>query len=368
MKLQPPTLDHLWRMTDDTGIIQHATGSIPDRKTGYTTDDNARALIAALWAFQRGEREAAMLVERYMAFLGWAQEEDGTFHNEFTYDRRPVAGGRSEDATGQAVWALGEVIAARERGWAEAALPRLRRWLEAAPRPRYIRSAAFALLGLARAASGELAEPLARRLEEAGEALTGLLLERYHDARRPGWEWVEDRLTYANGAPPAALLAAGRTWGWSEAVAAGERMLRWLDDLSWEEQVLVPVGNQGWYARGGEKARFDQQPIDPAWMVLAHVEAAAALDSRSDLERAESALGWFGGRNLLGLPLVDPVSGGCHDGLGREGLNANQGAESTLAWLLAFYGFERARNAVAVRAAGRNAWSRGASSLGATGA
>ncbi|MDI3299075.1 MAG: glycosyl transferase [Bacillota bacterium] len=366
MKLPHPTLDHLWRMTDETGIIQHASGSVPERATGYTTDDNARALIAALWAFQQGEREAATLVDRYMAFLGWARQADGGFHNEFGYDRRPIPGGRSEDATGQAIWALGETVASRERRWSETALLWLERSLDEAAHLHYVRAVAFALLGLARAASAGPGEALARRLAETAEGLTGFLLERYHAERRPEWEWLEDRLTYANGCLPAALLAAGRTWGWSEATRAGQVMLRWLDGVSWEGDLLVPVGNRGWYVRGGEKARFDQQPVDPAWMVLAHAEAAVTLRRKRHLERAQEALAWFGGRNLLGRPLVDPLSGGCHDGLGPEGLNRNEGAESTLAWLLGFYAVERARLALAGTSVESTRWAE-ASGLGATG-
>lgn len=347
MRLPPPTLDHLWRMTDETGLIQHAAGAIPLRATGYTTDDNARALIAALWAYRRGEREAAVLADRYFAFLGWARQADGSFHNEFGYDRRPLPGGRSEDATGQAVWALGEAVAAGEPRWSETARLWLEGSLEAAGRLGYVRSAAFALLGLARAAEAVGSGDLGRRLAGTGERLTTFLLERYHAERRPDWEWLEDRLTYANAALPAALLAAGRSWGWREATRAGETMLRWLDGVSWEGELLVPVGNRGWYPRGGEKARFDQQPVDPAWMVLAHAEAATALGRGRHLERAQAALAWFLGRNLAGLPLVDPATGGCHDGLGPDGVNRNQGAESTLAWLLAFYAAERARAALA---------------------
>lgn len=337
-----PRLDHLRRLTDDTGIIQHALGPVPDRRTGYTTDDNARALSVAVRAARAGYPGARRLARIYLAFLLQAQQPDGSFHNFFAYDRRPLPEHRSDDCQGRALRAL--VDAAQfwngsGPGWTAREV--LARALPAARQIRSPRGLAHAALAWAAWLEGQEGEPAApapevlgetpvtRMLEEAAEAL----LRLYRRCAGPGWYWFEDILVYENAVLPCALLRAGRVLGRPEWMACGLEALEFLCEVTFRGGVFCPVGNRGWFPRGGRCAEFDQQPIEAAATAEACLEAWRATGQRSWRERAQAAAEWFLGRNVLGCTLVDLATGACYDGLTPEGVNRNQGAESTLAWL-----------------------------------
>lgn len=328
-------LDHLLRLTDCTGIVQHAVYTLPDRATGYTTDDNARALIAALKVHEAvGDPRALGLAERYLSFLTWAQNGRGGFRNFVAYDRRFLEEEGSEDAFGRAFWALGCTMGMGEdfplsrnaRRLLEAALPR-------AGRLRSPRARAFALLGLAEwleAGGGRdpRVRPLLRRLADG-------LARQYRVFAGAGWHWFEDILTYSNGVLPMALFLAYRAGGRRDHLAVAAESLDFLGEILFRDGPMRLVGNRGWYPRGGSPAPFDEQPEDAGAMVLAYA-AAHRVTGRDDYRRlAGESFAWFLGRNALGVPLYDPTTGGCHDGLTPDGPNLNQGAESLLAYLLA---------------------------------
>jgi len=335
-----PALDHLLVMTDDVGILQHATFDVPNRACGYCTDDAGRALIVACDAAGRAETEAdgARLVATYLAYLHDAQLPDGWFHNFMGYDRRWQDGEGSPDAVGRAIWGLGyaERHAPRE-SW-RAVAGRLRRAaLDAVRRMTYVRSRAYAALGLVHALAARPSDELAVRavLDESLAAIA----DAFDAHAGPGWQWCEDLMTYDNARLCEALLRGGSALGSERYVRTGLAMLAFYTSVTIEndttgsgQATFVPVGNDGWYPRSGVKSRNGQQPLEAAAMVDA---AFAALDVTGD-ERwrsvAETAHDWYAGRNTEHVTVATAT--GCCDGIDRTGVNANMGAESTICYLM----------------------------------
>jgi glycosyltransferase involved in cell wall biosynthesis len=332
-ELPAPRLQHLTVLSDDTGILQHSKFAVPDRDHGYCTDDNARALIVALLA-QRTVREPDLLHRlsyRYLGFLQHAfNSETGRFRNFMTYDRRWLESVGSEDSHGRALWALGYAALESPR-LADAASSLFDRALPVMSEISSLRAMSFALIGIdaflrrfAGAASARRARAdLARRLQQ-----------RFHSPARGDWPWPEDTVTYANGVVPQALIASGSRLEIPEMVDTGLRSLRWLLDVQTDPKGhFVPIGNAGWMTADGHRARFDQQPIEVQHMVDALLEAHRVTGDDHWLEDARRCLDWFLGRNDLQQAVCDVATGGCRDGLRPDGVNQNQGAESTLAWL-----------------------------------
>lgn len=334
-------LDHLMRLTDDVGILQHAKFIVPDRYHGYCTDDNARALVVALMAQEAPSDSlsqgscAADLACRYLSFLHYAfNDATGRFRNFMAYDRRWLEEVGSEDCHGRAVWGLGVAIElAKSDHMLGAAMPIFEKSLPAIERFTSPRAWAFGLIGAQAYLNRFAGDSEVRRIRDRlADRLYGLWRER----ATPDWPWPEDYLTYENARIPQALLVAGHALGSRELVAAGLQALEWLAELQRDPRGhLVPIGNRGWYPRGGERARFDQQPVEAEGMLAACRVAYMVTGNEKWLDYAQVCLDWFLGRNDLSVPLYDETTGGCCDGLTPDGPNRNQGAESTLAWLLA---------------------------------
>jgi glycosyltransferase involved in cell wall biosynthesis len=332
-------LDHLHRLTDDTGMLQHATFSVPNYSEGYATDDNARALLLAVLIEQLGGTDSAgieKLASRYMAFLGHAfNRENGRFRNFLSYDRKWTEAEGSEDCHGRALWALGTVLGRSKnqslRGAAgrvfEAAVPAVLTF--SSPR-----AWAFALLGIQEYLDSF---PGDRDAQQMRSVLATRLLDLYGSNQSTEWNWFEDVLAYSNARLPQAVLIAGRRSSDTLMVSAAVGALNWLTETqrSPENDHFVPIGSQGFYRKGGEKARFDQQPVEAGGAVSACLEAYRATGEDRWLKAAWSAFNWFLGNNDLQIALYDPSTGGCRDGLHPERVNENQGAESTLAFLMA---------------------------------
>jgi glycosyltransferase involved in cell wall biosynthesis len=345
---------HLDELSDAVGIFQFADGRRPDPAYGYCTDDVARALRVDLrrGAIAAGPRVAAA-TRRELAFLQAAFDPlTGRFRNLRGSDGGWLDVIGSEDAHARAVQALGEAIALSDdlrvvrvaRRLFAAALP-------AALRLEYARPRAYAALGCA----ASLADPSCGPLARSGlETLAGRLAGAVEAAAvaDPAWPWPETPVTYDNGVVPEALIAAGVRLERPEWIGLGTSVLDWLFAAqTGPDGRLMPVGNHGWWPRGGEPARWDQQPIEPASLVFA---AAAALEATGEgrwAPAATRAYRWFLGANELGIPLADPDRGACRDGLGSDGANRNEGAESTLAWLLSVERIRELRQ-------GRSAWRR----------
>jgi hypothetical protein len=330
-------LDHLKRLSDRTGILQHATFSFPNFHEGYCTDDNARALLLAVLLEETGDDtpEVQSLTSTYAAFVNFAFDpQAGVFRNFMSFDRRWLEVAGSPDAQGRALSALGACVGrSRRRSLQMWAAQLFNRALPAIADSASARTRAFALVGIGeyfRRLSGDL------HVEQLRALLTERMLNDFREHASEDWPWFEATLTYANATLPRALLLSGRLADDQEAIEIGLRSLRWLTRVQTAETGhFRPVGSDGFYPRGGPRAKFDQQPIEAGATVSACLEAFVCVKDDFWLDEARRAFEWFLGRNDLGQPLYDGATGGCYDGLHVDRVNQNQGAESTLAFLLA---------------------------------
>jgi len=342
-------MDHLDRMTDSTGLIQHAIYSIPRRESGYTTDDNARALrlCTHLWG-RHPDEHMLNRVARYLGFLEFARCPAGGFHNFLSYQRSWLDAQGGGDCQGQAVCALAEVLGsglpddyrALARELVEEVLPTLADL-------RSVRAQAYVILAWGQLWTAGVKET--ETLENVAWTAARRLVECYQRARRPDWQWFEARMTYANAVLPHALFVAARRWPREDFLEVAEASFAFLDSATTAENVFWPVGNSGWYHHGKDKASYDQQPVEAATMADAALAASSFRADEKYLAIFRRAHGWFHGLNSLRQPLVDVQSGACCDGLRPAGLNRNQGAESTLAYL-----WTEARNLEVQQAHGYN--------------
>jgi hypothetical protein len=317
-------LDHLLRLTDDTGVLEHARGTVPRRDHGYCTDDNARALIVACRVGD--DWRAQQLAEVTLAFLQHAHLGNGRFLNRLGYDRRWDTADVSDDASGRAIWALGEAAANAPWPWIRRDAHALFHDVGGFTSP-HRRSVAYAALG----AATEL--PACPGCSVA----TGLLL-RARDVldgpgRGPSWPWPEARLTYANALIPDGLIRAGQVLGDDDAVRHGLHLLAWLVAHQTVDDRLTFVPSSG-CGPDDVLPGYDQQPIEPATLAEAAAFAAHVTGDPRWHSVVLAAAAWFAGDNDLGLTMVDRETGGALDGLTATGVNRNQGAESTISALL----------------------------------
>jgi glycosyltransferase involved in cell wall biosynthesis len=337
-RLPAINLDHLYRMTDHTGILEHAVFVVPNYPEGYTTDDNARALIVAIQLEEHaaGARTVNDLASRYLAFL-WLALDPTTrrFRNCLSYERQWQEQGGSEDSHGRALWGLGTVLGrSNNAGWRGAAGRMFELAVPAAIEFKSPRACAFALLGLQEYLDSF---PGDRAALSASDVLANRLLNSYRVNHSYDWNWFENVLAYSNARLPQALIRAGMRAANEEMVSAGLEALDWLVTIQRCEVKghFVPIGSQGFYSKKTEKARFDQQPVEACAVVSACALAYLATGKAHWRKEAWSAFNWFLGDNDLQIALYDPTTGGCRDGLHPDRANENQGAESTLSFLMA---------------------------------
>ena len=350
--LPKPSLEHLHRLTDDTGLFQHAKFTIPLRSEGYTTDDNTRALIVATkhYALYR-KPETLQLIDRYLAFVLHSHNDNpsslslrragGTVRNFMDFDRTWHKAEPVHDAIGRVIWAFGAVLAqppseiyvpiAQER--IDIAMPLIKK--------QYPRGMAYSILGLA----GYLKQFPPSTLRSEGQAdaddvkncmvtAADLIMSRFEKNMRPGWPWFENILTYDNAMLPCALFTAGISLHNKKYIEIAKKICDFVLESTFTGSHFSFVGCQGWFPRGGKKAQFDQQPIEAAGTILMLDAGYKATKDKKYLMLRQKAFNWFLGENDLGIPLYDSKSKGCGDGLGAEGISLNQGAESTISFLL----------------------------------
>jgi hypothetical protein len=315
---------HLFRMSDDVGLFEHASGAIPRREHGYCVDDVSRGLIV-LCREPLPSDAVVDLAACYLAFLAHAQDPDGRFHNRLGYDRQWHDTPDTGDWWGRALWGLGTAAACGSEPWIRAAaLDHFDRGAHL--RPVHLRSMAFAALGAAQVLT-VLPEHRAARdlLADAVRAIGP-------SGSDPGWPWPQDRLHYANAILPEVLLSAGHALRDRFAMARGLQLLDWLLAVEDNDGHLSPAPVGGW-SLGDERPGFDQQPIEVAALADACATAFAITADPRWADGVRKAVAWFDGDNDARAPMRDPSSGGGYDGLTAAGRNANQGAESTLALL-----------------------------------
>ena len=336
-------LGHLQRMSDSTGIIQHACYSIPNHHEGYCTDDNARALILTVLLEELGKdsQELHSLASTYAAFLNYAfNEETNRFRNFLGFERRWLEEDGSDDSQGRAVWALGTCVGrSRRRGLQAWAMELFSKSLPACENTTSPRTWALALLGVheyLRRMSGD------RVVSQTGERLSEKLVDLYDQVATDDWPWFEDIATYNNAKLSHALILSGRWNDNPRITQIGVESLRWLcgKQLS-PEGRFRPIGCNGFSRRDGPTAIHDQQAIEAHAMVSAAIAAYDVVKEPFWREQAHLAFDWFLGRNDLGSPIYNATTGGCYDGLAEHQVNENQGAESTLAFLLSLAEMQR---------------------------
>ena len=341
-------LDHLFRMSDSTGIFQHASFTVPNFAEGYCTDDNARALVLALMLKKlgHGSPQLGARAATYAAFLNHAfDRQRGRFRNFMSFDRRWLEEVGSEDCQGHALWALGLCVSQAGQGSFQMLAAELfEQALPVAAEFMSPRALAFTLIGIdeyLRRFSGD------RRANQIRESLTAKLTQRYADAATGDWHWFEEVVSYANAKLPHAMILNGRCLNNGTMLELGLKTLRWLVKIQTSDAgSFRAIGSNGFFPRGKERAIFDQQPIEAQVTISACIEAYQATGDMFWVAEARRAFEWFLGRNDLGLALYDSTTGGCRDGLHVDRLSQNQGAESTLAFLLSLAEMQALQNSL----------------------
>ncbi len=335
-RLPQINLNHLRLLTDDTGIIQHARFTVPNRAHGYCVDDNARALIVAARTHDLNRSDTSLigLSSIYLSFLDDAfDSETGRFRNFMSYERQWLENIGSEDSHGRALWALGVMAGwGQNSGQVELAIRLFHDALPALESFSDSRAIAFPILGMQAYLRRNDDD---REVRSLLESLGNRLLERFRQFASKDWQWHEAELNYDNARLPEALMACGRVTGDDDMVSVGIEVLEWLRDIHVDPSAgwFAPVGNQGWFPKSGSKAQYDQQPLEAAAMVGASIEAYECTQREEWIQLASTCFNWYLGKNDQQMQLYDYAGGGCRDGLTANGVNENQGAESTVSYL-----------------------------------
>ena len=324
-------LAHVKRLTDDTGIVQHAKYGIPNLKEGYCLDDNARALLMALMAYRQSkDQEALELIPIYLSFIHYLQRENGNFGNFLSFSRQFLDEYGSEDSFGRTIWALGFLVSnAPNDAFKQIGREIYFKSIQNFDKLESLRGIANVIIGIAcflKETQGD--EPQLQLLLK----LTSKLVKAYHANKEEKWHWFENTMSYDNGILPWAIYPAAEITNDDELLKIATESLEFLEKVTYGHGYQAPVGNKGWYQKGGDLPEFDQQSIDVMAMVLLYHQAYKATKNKEYIDKLFSSYMWFLGDNSLRLPLFDHETCGCCDGLESTGVNRNQGAESTLAY------------------------------------
>lgn len=332
MEVPEPALDHMAKLTDDTGLFQHSRFTIPNRSHGYCTDDNARGAIAmARYYAQYPDPQALRLLDTYLSFLMHAQNPDGSIRNFMEFNRSWWEEEPAHDGFGRTLWAWGAILANPPApAYVSVVKDCFDRSVRHAPQ-QSIRGMAYCVFGLCdylRQFPG--ASDIKRHLESTADTLVA----QFHEAGYADWTWFEDILTYDNAVLPHALFAAGRALDNDHYIEIAAKTADFLLETTFDGDHFSFVGCRGWYERGRARAMFDQQPIEAAAMVMMLRAAYDVTRNARFLTLQRTAFDWFLGANDLHIPLYDFRTKGCSDGLMPDGVNGNQGAESMVCFLL----------------------------------
>ncbi|MCX7966520.1 MAG: glycosyltransferase [Syntrophorhabdaceae bacterium] len=326
-------MSHLFRLTDDTGIIQHSSYCVPDRRYGYSTDDVARALVVVLMAYHQLKDESLLkLANTYIAFLRHAQLENGRFHNFMDYTRKFLDDEGSEDTLGRALWGLGYAVQFGPSDWFRMLAKEMFEKATMELNLHHPLAKAYAITGFyhfLQRYSGATA--IKRILHILAESMK----DAYMESKKKGWPWFSDSITYGNAKLPQAMLLTYKIMEDYEYKIIGLESLEFLTKNTFNGVFFDFVGNRNWFEKENGKSIYDQQPIEAGYAVETYALAYEVTGDERYLELARSAFDWFLGKNRLGVSLYDFSTGACYDGLTPYGPNLNQGAESVIAFLLA---------------------------------
>lgn len=324
----PPPLTHLKRLTTKLGLIQHADLEVPDPSHGYSLDDNARAIIATLIYYRSfGDQSVLKLLEIYFDYIKRVEKDGGSFHNFLSFTEQILDSEGSEDSIGRTIWALGEITrdCPVETIQTEATAMLKRANIHRHLDHPHVRTKAYILLGLL--AAGQL--------EEAA-LWANKLVEIYQQNSSPDWQWFENYLSYVNAVLPYALAEAGRALNNNSYTEIASISFNWLDSVSRTDGHPAPIGQNGWYFKDGQKADYDQQPVDAAKMILAATSLFTATNKEIYLNKALEWMSWYDGHNSQNVSVINPNTNGVYDAVTPGGVNKNQGAESTVSYILAY--------------------------------
>jgi hypothetical protein len=332
VNLPPIKLDFLRAITDDTGIFQHSKFGTPNRLEGYTTDDNARALLAITKYSQiEGDSKSDRLIDTYLSFLLHMQRTDGKMHNFLSYDRNFLDDEGSEECIGHTLWACGYVLnsrlSAERRLVAKELFDRAFRWVCFFKSPRAV---ACAILGLCHYHKAYTDD---QNLTQNIETLSDELLDYFANTRSGDWRWFEPYLTYVNGRLPQALFEAYRETKQARYIRVAEESLKFLLEVQIINKQFVPIGNCGWYKKGEQRSFYDQQSVEAASMTEAALSAYRETDNCQYKAIARTIFDWFLGKNTQNAFVYKSSTGSCYDGITEKGLNCNQGAEANVCYL-----------------------------------
>lgn len=327
---------YLFSITDDTGMFQHAVSGVPDPSEGYTTDDNARALIAAEMLYiKTPKNEYACLIRKFMGFMLYAQK-DRWFRNFMGYDRNFLEKRGSEDCFGRCICALGFTLSSHglPQYVYDCAEKLLWHTYQSCSSLSYLMGKAYALIGLTLWGSSE-ARPLADMLGES-------LLDTYTQTRREDWRWFSDKATYCSAILPLSMFSVYDATGKKEYFNVGLESLDFLIGSTMSDGYFKPIGCHGWFEKGGKPAEYDGQPVEPCGMIFACLKASRLTGKSSYNEYAKKAFMWYHGQNISGTDMIDPETGGCRDGILKGSINKNEGAESIVCYIISAITAEKA--------------------------
>lgn len=328
------SLEHMIRLTDNTGILQHSKFSVPNLKEGYCLDDNARALLVTLMSYrQKKDPGALKLIPIYLSFIHYMQNKNGTFRNFLNFKREYLDKIGSEDAFGRTIWALGYLIRySPNEAYFELGKEMFDKAYPHFEKLKSLRGIANTIIGICHyfhRFSGD------ETLHKTLEIISGRLVNKYERTKSAEWKWFELILTYDNGILPLSLFVASEFIGRESIIETAKESMAFLDNIVFEEGYLRPIGSDTWYRKGQTKAQYAQQSINAAALVRMYFQAYQVTKNKNYIKKMNDSFMWFLGENDLRIPLYDFETNGCSDGLEKDGVNRNQGAESILSYLMA---------------------------------
>jgi len=324
--------DYLFAITDDVGIFQHSIYGIPDLSKGYTTDDNSRALILAVMLFERfKKRKYLKLIYKYLAFMIYAQNDNGKFKNFMNFNREFIEEEGSEDCFGRCLWALGRTISslAIPENIKRSCWHMVNKALEHWPKLNSPRAKAYSIVGLSYFTEKSDVIPLIVHLSTS-------LVEQYKQFKDGDWHWFENYMTYGNAFFPWSLFKAYQILGTDVLLEIARESMDFLASFTLRKDYFKPIGCNGWLIKGKEPATYDEQPIEACETLLSYLEYYEITKDKKCLENAEKCFHWYQGQNSKKVLLLDEVTGACYDGINENGLNLNQGSESLVSYGIAF--------------------------------
>lgn len=339
-KYPPLKLNHLKNLTDNFGCVQFCKNAVPDKNSGYTLDDNARALIVSeLYGKIFNPKQSEKLSEIYLKFLEQAQDESGNFRNNFMNENEKT-NPYSEDAFGRAILALGYIIEkSKNKNIVENAKKIFDKSYNLISKLGSPRAIAFSLKGLYYYCKKFPDEDKIKKIREMAD----FLVKIYNENCSEEWQWFEDRITYSNSSLSEALFLAYDITKDKNYLDIAEKSFKFLSGLVFINRCLHPIGENGWCKRNGERAFFDQQPVDASTMTQTCLVAYNITRNKEYYKNAVLSFNWFLGKNHLNQMMYDESTGGCFDGLSAYNINLNQGAESTISYLTARLLLEEAK-------------------------